>query len=106
MARIVIRNLGKYIEVRDFSKSILILAQEARIDWMHSCGGKGNCTTCKATIIQGEENFNDLTSAELRYKQQGMLADGERLVCQAKVSGDVTIEIPEESKLPHLSYLS
>ena len=64
MARIVIRNLGKYIEVKDFSKSILSHAQEVRIDWMHSCGGKGNCTTCKAIIIHGEENFNTLTPAE------------------------------------------
>jgi len=78
---------------------------EARLDWMHACGGKGNCTTCKAVMLSGEENFSDLTKAELRYKKQGLLYEGERLACQAKISGDVTVAIPEEGKLPHLKYI-
>lgn len=105
MTRIVIRNLGKMVEVSGFSKTILKAVQEAGIDWMHACGGKGRCTTCKAIILEGEEKLEPLTAAEVRYQRQGLLRSGQRLACQAIVTGDVTIQVPEESKLPHLAYL-
>jgi 2Fe-2S ferredoxin len=105
MVRILIRNLGKSINVTDLSKSLLVHMQDHRIDWMHSCGGKGRCTTCKTRIIQGYENLEPMTLAELKYKKQGMLNDNERLACQVKVRGDVILEVPEEGKLPHLTYL-
>lgn len=106
MARIVIRNLGKSIETHDFSKSILQHVQHAHIDWMHACGGKGRCTTCKAVILLGWKNLAPLTRAELLYKKQGLLAESERLACQAKISGDVTLDVADEGKLPHLTYRS
>lgn len=106
MARIVIRNLEKSFEVSDFSKTILQHVQEFRLDWMHACGGKGNCTTCKAVVLQGENNFSPLTQAELRYKKLGLLLEDERLACQARISGDIRIEVPDEGKLPHLTYVS
>lgn len=105
MTRIVIRNLGKMVEVSGFSKTILKAVQEAGIDWMHACGGKGRCTTCKAIILEGEDNLEPLTAAEVRYQRQGLLRSGQRLACQAIVTGDVTIQVPEESKLSHLAYL-
>ena len=106
MARIVIRNLGKSVEVKDFSKSILQHVQESQIDWMYSCGGKGNCTTCKAIVIEGENNLSEFSLSELRYRKQGLLKDKERLACQAKPKGNIIVEIPDEYKLPHLSYLT
>ncbi|MBX2968631.1 MAG: (2Fe-2S)-binding protein [Cyclobacteriaceae bacterium] len=105
MTRIVIQNLGKSIEVNGFSKTILKAVQEEGIDWMHACGGKGRCTTCKAIVLEGEANLEPLTAAELRYQKQGLLRAGERLACQAVVTGDVTVRVPEESKLPHLLYM-
>lgn len=104
MTRIVIRNLGKTVEVSGFSKTILKAVQEAGIDWMHACGGKGRCTTCKAIILEGEDNLEPLTAAEVRYQRQGLLRSGQRLACQAIVTGDITIQVPAESKLPHLTY--
>ncbi len=104
MARIVIRNLGKSVEVKDFSKSILHLVQENHIDWMHACGGMGRCTTCKTIILQGAENLAPLTRAEMRYRAEGLLADNERLACQAKISGTILIEVPEAGQLPHITY--
>lgn len=105
MARIVIRNLGKSVEVKDFSKSILHLVQEARIDWMHACGGKGRCTTCKIIILEGDEHLAPLTRAESGYQKQGLLLENERLACQAKISGDIIIDVSEEGQLPHMTYL-
>ena len=105
MVRILIRNLRKSINVTDLSKSLLGHLQEHRVDWMHSCGGKGRCTTCKTCIVEGAENLEPLTAAEWKYRGQGLLNDNERLACQVKLHGDVVLEVPDEGKLPHMKYL-
>jgi ferredoxin, 2Fe-2S len=105
MARIVIVNLfKKQIEVGNLSKSLLQHFHDNHLDWMHACGGKGRCTSCKAIILKGAENIVRLTPAEIRYKDLGLLADNERLCCQARITGDVELAAPEEYKLPHLQY--
>ena len=105
MARIMIKNLSnKALEVTDLSKTLLEHFHQHNIDWMHSCGGKGRCTTCKVIIKAGSENFQKLTRAEQKYRQEGALGSQERLACQAKISGNIIIISPKEYHLPHLSY--
>lgn len=104
MATILIENLGKTIRVTDTTRPLLYLLQDEFIDWMHACGGKGRCTTCKAIILEGHENLGIRTRAEERYTEKGELLPNERLACQVSVSGDIRIAVPEESKLPHLKY--
>jgi ferredoxin, 2Fe-2S len=105
MARIVIANWAeKTLEVTDLSKTLLHHFHDNQLDWMHSCGGKGRCTTCKAIIVEGAENFIPVTAAEQRYRQLGALKTTERLSCQAKITGDVRINVPDEYMLPHIDY--
>jgi 2Fe-2S ferredoxin len=105
MCRIVIINLGeKILEVTDKSKTLLQHFHDHHLDWMHACGAKGRCTTCKAVIIKGAENIEPLTQAEETYRQQGALNQHERLTCQAKINGEVHILVPVECKLPHMKY--
>jgi 2Fe-2S ferredoxin len=105
MARIVISNQGeKILEVSDLSKTLLQHFHDHHLDWMHACGGKGRCTTCKAVIISGNMNFQPLTDPESKYRQINALAHGERLCCQARINGDVVIAVPEEYKFPHIKY--
>jgi 2Fe-2S ferredoxin len=105
MARIIIRNLlNRVIEVAGQSSTLLQAIQQEGIDWMHACGGKGRCTTCKVMVLNGTENLADPTEAEERYREQGTLGTSERLTCQAKIIGDVSIAVPEECKLPHVKY--
>jgi 2Fe-2S ferredoxin len=107
MAVIVIKNLSeKTLEVQDFSKTLLQHVQQNGLDWMHACGGKGRCTTCKTIIVEGAENLEAQTPAELKYKNSGLLADNERLSCQVKIKGNVSVLVPEEGKLPHMKYSS
>lgn len=107
MARIVIENLGgKTIEVRDFSRPLLHHMHDHAIDWMHACGGKGRCTTCKIIILNGTENLTPETAAELKYEEEGALGRHERLACQVKIIGNITVAVPDEYKLPHLKYSS
>jgi ferredoxin, 2Fe-2S len=102
---IVIKNLpGKIVRFHPIGQTVLQVLQDNGIDWMHSCGAKGRCTTCKFRIIQGSDNLSSLTSAERRYRDQKLLAGDERLACQARTVGDVELEVPDESKLPHISY--
>ena len=106
MASIVIRNLSeKTIQNPNLSKPLLWIFLENGIDWMHASGGKGRCTSCKAVVLKGEENLIPKSPAELRYESQDQLATNERLCCQAKLTeGDLEIQVPEESKLPHMKY--
>ncbi|NJM24226.1 MAG: (2Fe-2S)-binding protein [Bacteroidia bacterium] len=105
MCKIVIQNLGnKSLIVRPGSKSLLHHVLSASIDWLHSCGGKGNCTTCKAVVVHEAANLGPLTAVEQQYRQRGWLSDQERLACQAVVNGDVVVRVPEDTKLGHVLY--
>lgn len=105
MVKIVIENLGqKELFINDLSKPILYHLLQSGTDWMHACGGKGRCTTCKMAVRLGEENLTLPTSAEIKYKEKKALLPGERLACQACTKGDLTIQVPDDYKLPHLKY--
>jgi ferredoxin, 2Fe-2S len=84
--------------------SILEILQQNRIDWMHACGAKGRCTTCKARVVEGVEHLGPLTPHEQRYADKGQLKANERLACQCQVEDSLTIVVPEASKLPHMTY--
>lgn len=105
MVKIVIENLDKKeLEVNNDTQTVLNYLQVNFVDWMHACGGKGRCTTCKMEVISGAENLTKPTAAELKYQQAGELEGNERLTCQARVVGDIVIRVPESGKMPHLNY--
>jgi ferredoxin, 2Fe-2S len=105
MASILIENLDqREVEATDLSHTVLKLLQDHQIDWMHACGGKGRCTTCKFIVLSDPNQLEPDTAAETRYRTQQALAENERLACQAKLKGNIRIRVPEECKLPHLRY--
>lgn len=106
MPKIVIKNLdNKVISFNETSKTILATLHDNFIDWMHACGGKGRCTTCKAVVEKGMENLTPLTVHEERFKAMKALKENERLTCQCVVEkNEVLIKVPESGKLPHMTY--
>lgn len=105
MPRLVIVNwAGKSLEVTDLSKTLLRHFLDNRLDWMHACGGKGRCTTCKVIVKEGLSNIDPPTDAERKYAIEGALNVRERLACQARIVGDVCLLAPEEYRLPHIRY--
>jgi 2Fe-2S ferredoxin len=105
MAKIVIENLfGKVLLVQGTRKTLLQHFHDNQLDWMHACGGKGRCTTCKVIVKEGLENLPPPTPAEARYRLQNALKFNERLSCQVKIEGDISIIAPEDYKLPHIRY--
>ena len=105
MALLTIENLpGAAVNV-PIGATLLAALQAAGHDWMHACGAKGRCTTCRLRLKTGQENLSPLTAAELRYQAAGRLQPDERLTCQAQLpAGDVTGRVPEATQLPHVRY--
>ena len=105
MAKIIIQNLNDYeIAIQDFTKPMLAQFAQGHLDWMHACGGKGRCTTCRFRIIKGANHISPLTKVEDQYREQNLLQSNERLACQAIAVDDVVISVPDDCKLPHLQY--
>ena len=105
MPLLTILNLsGARVEVAA-DESLLAALQRAGIDWMHACGAKGRCTTCRIQLTAGLEHLASLTAAEERYRTAGRLRDDERLTCQARLpAGAAEGRVPTATQLPHLHY--
>lgn len=106
MGKIVVTNLNHLsIESNETERSILNILHNNGVDWMHACGAKGRCTTCKMIILNEKHELSSVTPFEQKYIDRGLLREGERLTCQTKLlSGTLSVKVPESSKLPHLKY--
>ena len=88
---------------------VLTAARQLGVDLDSACGGRGICSKCQITPGYGEFSKHGLTVAadalsewnavEERYKTIRGLTEGRRLGCQAKVMGDVVIDVPPESQV-------
>ena len=81
----------KTIEAEE-GKTILQIALDAGIPMEHACGGNGFCTTCMCKVQAGGENLNARNDRE---ENMGVTMEPYRLGCQARVKGDVEIEVLE-----------
>ncbi|KUG09857.1 2Fe-2S iron-sulfur cluster-binding protein [Solirubrum puertoriconensis] len=106
MPTLTVQNLpGGPINVSS-GQTLLRALHAAGHDWMHACGGKGRCTTCRIELVSGSENLAPPTTHELRYLNTGRLAPTARLACQAQLlQGELTGRVPEATKLPHVQYV-
>ena len=105
MLKIIIQNLDhKTISSEVSSGAVLHVLHTQGVDWMHACGGKGRCTTCKMIVIDGMENLSALSPFEIRCRELKALKDNERLACQCTLQHELTIRVPESGKMPHLTY--
>ncbi len=88
---------------------VLTAARQLGVDLDSVCGGRGICSKCQITPGYGEfakhgvtvhaGALSDWNAVEDRYKRIRGLTDGRRLGCQAKVQGDVVIDVPPESQV-------
>jgi uncharacterized 2Fe-2S/4Fe-4S cluster protein (DUF4445 family) len=88
---------------------VLTAARQLGVDLDSVCGGRGICSKCQITPGYGEfakhgvtvdaDALSDWNAVEARYKSIRGLIDGRRLGCQAKVQGDVVIDVPPESQV-------
>jgi ferredoxin, 2Fe-2S len=107
MPILTVQNLADLKVKVEAGQTLLKALQAEGVDWMHACGGKGRCTTCRIIVTQGLEHFGPLTDSEKRYRSNHRLKDNERLTCQCILTdGDAVGKVPEQTKLPHMNYSS
>jgi ferredoxin, 2Fe-2S len=103
---VTIENLDtKPLEAKRGEKLLDVILRHG-IDYMHACGGKGRCTTCKAKITFFEDELPADTEVELKYREAGRLKIHERLSCQLTIFTSLSLIVPKETQLPHLNYTS
>jgi 2Fe-2S ferredoxin len=106
MPQIVIENLFNLtIDVPPDGGKVIEIIHQNGIDWMHACGKKGRCTTCKIIVTAGIENLTAPTQREKIFSAQGRLKYNERLTCQVQLlSGKLVGRVAESNKFPHIQY--
>jgi 2Fe-2S ferredoxin len=72
------------------------LDNNIRID--HNCGGNCACSTCHIIVEKGFKSLDEMSEDEedMLDEAEG-LTDTSRLACQAKVTEDLIVRIPEKS---------
>lgn len=98
MVIVTIEPYGVQVDVGKGS-SLLQAIWKAGLSIRTECGGFGICGKDRVIVIKGSENINSLTKSELGHLTKEEIDKGYRLSCQAHVFGDVTIYIPEESRV-------
>ena len=90
--------------------TVLQAAQRLGVDLESICGGQGKCRKCqvlpqlgefaKHNIISRPQHLSELTATELLLQSKNRLKDGRRLGCNARILGDLVVDVPEESQQP------
>ncbi|GBF72758.1 ferredoxin [Paenibacillus sp. 598K] len=76
--------------------TVMDAARRAGIAIRSRCGGKAGCLMCKVTDRSpSADGLSPAAEAE-RRKLGGLLAEGARLACQARVVGETVVEVPED----------
>ena len=91
---------------------VLEAAQSLGVDVDTVCGGRGLCGRCQVTCSEGEfpkhqvrssaSNLTPFSEVETSYNARRKLkplAPGRRLGCQARIQGDLVIDVPPESQV-------
>ncbi|HZK65911.1 MAG TPA: 2Fe-2S iron-sulfur cluster-binding protein, partial [Chloroflexota bacterium] len=72
--------------------TLLAAASQARVAIDAPCGDRGICGKCRVRVTQGP--LKPPTLPERSLMSQEELAEGWRLACQARLSGDATVHLP------------
>ena len=88
--------------------SVLQAAQRLGVDLESICGGQGKCRKCQVLPQQGEfakhgissrlEHLSEFTETERHHQAKNRLKEGRRLGCNARILGDLVVDVPEESQ--------
>ncbi len=87
---------------------ILSAARELGADVASICGGNGLCTRCKVKLSTGSfpkhqiesdtDHLSPILATERKQINDADLSEGYRLSCQAKIQGDVVVDVPAQSQ--------
>ncbi len=88
--------------------TVLQAAQRLGVDLESICGGQGQCRKCQVLPQEGEfskhgitsrsEHLSPFTETERHHQSKKRLKEGRRLGCNARILGDLVVDVPEESQ--------
>lgn len=77
--------------------SVLDTALDEGIEIHHNCGAVCACSTCHVYIESGMEFLPDISDKEEDFIDRAINPRiNSRLACQCKVSGNLTVKIPDQ----------
>jgi uncharacterized 2Fe-2S/4Fe-4S cluster protein (DUF4445 family) len=90
--------------------SVLEAARKLGVDLDSVCGGRGLCGRCQIEVAEGQFAKHGVTSAldhitpwsaveQLYVDRREPLGAGRRLGCQARIRGDLVIDVPPDSQV-------
>lgn len=74
--------------------SLLEVTAKGGLGVKSTCGGAGTCGRCLVQLLDGEARVESQLNLSINQRKEGMV-----LACQTYVQGDLTISIPEVSRL-------
>ncbi len=93
MPKITFLNTNQVIDAKA-NETILDAALAHDVPIQHACGGFCACTTCHIKVVSGQDQLAPIEEMEEeRIASVDGLEPRSRLACQARVLGDVTVEI-------------
>jgi 2Fe-2S ferredoxin len=75
-------------------ESLFEIGRRAGVEISTACVGKATCGLCRVKILDGEAHLTPLNAAEKKHLGNVYFITKTRLACQARVSGDVVVELP------------
>ena len=88
---------------------LLQAARTLGVDVDSVCGGRSICGRCQVAVSEGvfakhnivsrAEHVSEVGEAEAHFAAKRALASGRRLSCQARIEGDVVVDVPLESQV-------
>src|SRR5690625_4233574 len=88
---------------------LLTCARQLGVDVDSVCGGRGICGRCQVEIATGDfakhaiqsrtGHVSDWNGIEERYKTRKGVKEGRRLACQARLLGDLLVDVPADSQI-------
>ncbi len=97
MHKLTLRHSGEIIELNE-ETSILQALRDQNIYIKSSCGANGSCSDCIVKVALGEDNVTEPTFDEMQLLGNVFHITKERLSCQTKITGDITIDLSLHSK--------
>jgi Fe-S cluster biogenesis protein NfuA/ferredoxin len=99
MPRLTVVPFNRVLDAQG-GETILSVCLKNDIPLKHNCEGTLACGTCHVIIKEGKENLSTPSDQELeKLDEVWGTTFASRLACQAKIIGDVSIEIPRASIL-------
>lgn len=97
MYKVTLEPSGKVIDVNE-NESLLAALREAGVYVKSSCGGHASCSDCIVKVLAGSDDVNPPEFDELQLIGNVFHITKERLACQTKLTGDITIDLSAHNK--------